>query len=67
MDNGRPMGRRGMRPAEKSKRGLRGVQRELFSYSERIKLPMLIAHGARGRGRGADDSSDRISSARSRI
>ena len=38
-----PMGRRGMRPAEKSKRGLRGVQRELFSYSERIKLPMLIA------------------------
>ena len=31
-----PMGRRGMRPAEKSKRGLRGVQRELFSYSERI-------------------------------
>ena len=38
-----PMGRRGMRPAEKSKRGLRGVQRELFSYSERIKLPILIA------------------------
>ena len=38
-----PMGGRGMRPAEKSKRGLRGVQRELFSYSERIKLPMLIA------------------------
>ena len=38
-----PMGGRGMRPAEKSKRGLRGVQRELFSYSEKIKLPMLIA------------------------
>ena len=38
-----PMGGRGMRPAEKSKRGLRGVQRELFSYSERIRLPMLIA------------------------
>ena len=38
-----PMGGRGMRPAEKSKRGLRGVQLELFSYSERIKLPMLIA------------------------
>lgn len=38
-----PMGERGMRPAEKSKRGLRGVQLELFSYSERIKLPMLIA------------------------
>ena len=38
-----PMGGRGMRPAEKSKRGLRSVQRELFSYSERIKLPMLIA------------------------
>ena len=38
-----PMGGRGMRPAEKSKRGLRGVQRELFSYSEKIRLPMLIA------------------------
>ena len=38
-----PMGGRGLRPAEKSKRGLRGVQRELFSYSERIRLPMLIA------------------------
>jgi len=25
-----PMGGRGMRPAEKSKRGLRGVQRELI-------------------------------------
>ena len=35
-----PMGGRGMRPAEKSKRG---VQRELFSYSEKIRLPMLIA------------------------
>lgn len=38
-----PMGGRGMRPAEKSKRGLRGVQRELLSYSEKIRLPMLIA------------------------
>ena len=38
-----PMGGRGMRPAEKSKRGLRGVQCELFSYSEKIRLPMLIA------------------------
>lgn len=38
-----PMGGRGMRPAEKSKRGLRGVQLELFSYSEKIRLPMLIA------------------------
>jgi ATP-binding cassette subfamily B protein len=37
------MGGRGMRPAEKSKRGLRGVQRELLSYSEKIRLPMLIA------------------------
>ena len=61
------MGGRGMRPAEKSKRGLRGVQRELFSYSEKIRLPMLIALVLAVARRGADDSSDRISSARSQI
>ena len=36
-------GQRGMRAAEKSKRGIGGVLRELFSYSSKLKIPMIIA------------------------
>lgn len=34
---------RGMRAAEKSKRGIAGVLRELFSYSSKLKLPVAVA------------------------
>lgn len=34
---------RGMSAPEKSKRGIKGVMGELFSYSAKLKLPMLIA------------------------
>ena len=33
----------GMRTLEKSKRGISGLLRELFSYSEKLKVPMAIA------------------------
>ncbi len=36
-------GQRGMRAAEKSKRGMRGILRELFSYSSKLMLPTAIA------------------------
>lgn len=36
-------GQRGMRAAEKSKRGVRGILRELFSYSSKLMLPTAIA------------------------
>ncbi len=36
-------GQRGMRAMEKSKRGIGGVLRELFSYSNKLKVPMIIA------------------------
>ena len=36
-------GQRGMRAAEKSKRGISGVLRELFSYSSKLKIPMIGA------------------------
>lgn len=36
-------GQRGMRAAEKSKRGISGVLRELFSYSSKLKIPMIVA------------------------
>ena len=36
-------GQRGMRVAEKSKRGIGGILRELFSYSSKLKLPVAIA------------------------
>ena len=34
---------RGMRATEKSKRGIGGILRELFSYSSKLKLPVFIA------------------------
>lgn len=36
-------GQRGMRAMEKSKRGIGGVLRDLFSYSNKLKIPMIIA------------------------
>ena len=36
-------GQRGMRTVEKSKRGIGGILRELFSYSNKLKTPMIIA------------------------
>ena len=33
----------GMQVPEKSKRGLKGVLCEMFTYSENLKVPMLIA------------------------
>ncbi len=36
-------GQRGMRAAEKSKRGISGILRELFSYSSKLKIPMIVA------------------------
>ncbi|HIZ55096.1 MAG TPA: ABC transporter ATP-binding protein/permease [Firmicutes bacterium] len=36
-------GQRGMRAMEKSKRGIGGVLRELFSYSNKLKIPMAVA------------------------
>lgn len=42
MNRGHMMGR-GMSAPEKSKRGIKGVMSELFSYSAKLKLPMLIA------------------------
>lgn len=38
-----PMGGAACALLRRASAGLRGVQRELFSYSERIRLPMLIA------------------------
>ena len=38
-----PMPGRGMSAPEKSKRGIRGVLRELFTYSSKLKVPMIIA------------------------
>ena len=34
---------RGMTPPEKSKRGIRGILKELLTYSSKLKVPMLIA------------------------
>lgn len=34
---------RGMRVPEKSKRGIKGLLKELFSYSKKLKVPMCIA------------------------
>ena len=42
MHGNRMMGR-GMSVPEKSKRGIKGVLRELFSYSAKLKAPMAIA------------------------
>ncbi len=42
MNPGKRMGH-GMQVPEKSKRGLKGVLCELFTYSENLKVPMLIA------------------------
>ena len=36
-------GQRGMHAMEKSKRGIGGILRELFSYSNKLKTPMIIA------------------------
>lgn len=36
-------GQRGMHAMEKSKRGIRGVLQELFSYSNKLKVPMIVA------------------------
>lgn len=36
-------GQRGMHAVEKSKRGIGGVLRELFAYSSKLKVPMIIA------------------------
>lgn len=36
-------GQRGMRAVEKSKRGIGGVLRELFSYSNKLKKPMIVS------------------------
>lgn len=36
-------GQRGMRAMEKSKRGIGGILRELFSYSNKLKIPMIVA------------------------
>ena len=38
-----PMGSRGMRAVEKSKRGILGVLRELMSYSRKLMAPTLVA------------------------
>ena len=38
-----PMGSRGMRAMEKSKRGILGVLRELMSYSRKLTAPTLVA------------------------
>ena len=38
-----PMGSRGMRAVEKSKRGILGVLRELMSYSRKLTAPTLVA------------------------
>ena len=35
--------RNNMRVPEKSKRGIRGVLTELFSYSSKLKLPVAVA------------------------
>ena len=40
--NGNHMAR-GMRVPEKSKRGIKGLLKELFSYSKKLKVPMCIA------------------------
>ena len=40
--NGNHMAR-GMRVPEKSKRGIKGLLKELFSYSNKLKVPMCIA------------------------
>lgn len=37
------LGSRGMTATEKSKRGIGGVLKELFSYSSKLKIPMTIA------------------------
>lgn len=37
------MGGRGMAVPEKSKRGIRGILREIFSYSDKLKLPIAAA------------------------
>ena len=37
------LGSRGMRTMEKSKRGIGGVLKELFSYSGKLKVPMTVA------------------------
>ncbi len=37
------MGPRGMRAAEKSKRGIKGILQELFSYSSKLKIPTAVA------------------------
>lgn len=42
MNGNRRMGR-GMSAPEKSKRGIMGVLKELFSYSKTLKTPMAIA------------------------
>ena len=34
---------RGMRAPEKSKRGIVGVRRELFTYSTKLRIPSVIA------------------------
>ena len=36
-------GQRGMHAMEKSRRGIGGILRELFSYSNKLKIPMIIA------------------------
>ena len=36
-------GQRGMHAMEKSKRGIGGILRELFSYSNKLKTPMIVA------------------------
>ena len=37
------LSQRGMRAPEKSKRGIGGVLRELFTYSNKLKIPTIIA------------------------
>ena len=41
--NGNRMMGRGMNVPEKSKRGIKGILKELFSYSQKLKIPMVIA------------------------
>ena len=42
MNGNQMMGRRTGVP-EKSKRGIKGVLKELFTYSSKLRLPMIIA------------------------
>lgn len=54
MNGNQMMGRRTGVP-EKSKRGIKGVLKELFTYSSKLRLPMIIAFQVFHDGRCLDD------------